>query len=251
LLANPLSLLANFVFLYGLATSVWNRAPLLAMQLAAITSVLLTLRTGVRMACVARIYGVALAAGVPIRAVYANILNSAATIEALRRFAWARLRGHPLRWLKTEHAYPSRTVLLSHKRPLGEILVSGGYLDSATLQRAIKSCPPGTRLGECLVSSGVLSQATLYEALSFQQGLPIANVRLYDVRPAVARSLPEHVTHRWRLLPFQAADGALFLASPEAPTAELTTQLAQFTKLDLRFHLLTPFEFDRLSAALL
>jgi adsorption protein B len=251
LLANPLSMLANFVFLYGLATNIWSRAPIEAMRLAEVTFALLALRTAVRMACVARIYGPLLALGVPIRAVYANILNSAATVEAIRRFGWARLHGRPLKWLKTEHAYPTRSVLLSHKRPLGEILVARGNVSSAVLDLALKSCPPGTRLGEHLVSLGRLAMRDLYEALGFQQGLPVADIKASEVRPQTARSLPEHVMRRWKLLPFRAADGALFVGSPEPPTAELTTLLTQFTKLDLRFHLLPPAEFESLSAALL
>ena len=251
LLANPLSMVANFVFLYGLATNIWSRAPVEAMRLAEITYSLLALRTAVRMACVARIYGPWLALGVPVRAVYANVLNSAATVEAIRRFTWARLHGRPLKWLKTEHAYPSRSVLLSHKRPLGEILTGGGYVSTGVLNLALKSCPPGTRLGEHLVRNGKLAMRDLYDALSFQQGLPLAQVEARTVRPQTARSLPEALLRRWQLIPFRAADGALFLASPEPPTAELTTALSQFTKLEPRFHLLPPAEFETLTAALL
>ncbi len=251
LLANPLSMVANFVFLYGLATNIWTRAPLQAMRLAEITFALLALRTAVRMGCVARIYGPALAIGVPIRAVYANVLNSAATVEAIRRFTWARLHGQPLRWLKTDHAYPSRAILLSHKRPLGEILTSGGHLDPATLELALKTCPQGLRLGEHLVNTGRLTIRILYEALSFQQGIPLAHVDPFQVPLGIARSLPEHITQQWRVLPFKAEAGALFLASPEAPKPELIAHLAQFTQLELRFHLLPSRDFDTLAAALL
>jgi bacteriophage N4 adsorption protein B len=251
LLANPLSMLANFVFLYGLATGIWSRAPQSAIQLAQITFGLLALRTAVRMACVARIYGIALALGVPLRAVYANVLNSAATVEAIRRFAWARLHGRPLRWLKTDHVYPSRAFLLSHKRPLGEILTTNAHLDPATLEEALKTCPSGTRLGEHLVNTGKLTMRALYDALSFQQGLPIARIDRFHVRLTTARCLPQHIMLRWRVLPFQAESGVLSIASPEAPCPEMTAELAQFTKLDLRFHLLPPHEFESLTAALL
>jgi adsorption protein B len=251
LIANPLSMLANFVFLYGLGTNIWSRAPIAAMRLAEITFALLALRTAVRMGCVARIYGVPLALGVPIRAVYANVLNSAATLEAIRRFAWARLHGHPLKWLKTEHAYPSRSILLSHKRPLGEILVGSGYVSSSLLKQALQSCPSGTRLGEHLVSIGPLTMENLYKALSLQQGLPLAEIDPREVRPGIARAFPEHVCRRWRLLPFQASGGALYVASPEPPIPELSSVLTPFSKLDLRFHLLPPREFETLAAALL
>jgi hypothetical protein len=203
------------------------------------------------MGCVARIYGIPLALGVPVRAVYANILNSAATIEASRRFAWARLHRRPLRWLKTEHAYPSRAVLLSHKRPLGEILTSGGYLRTAILEEALKTCPTGVRLGEHLIDTGRLTVRALYEALSFQQGLPLASIDAREVRPEIARALPEHLLRRWQVLPFKTSEGALYLASPEVPSVEMTTHLAQFTKLELRFHLLPAQEFHSLTAALL
>ena len=251
LLANPLSVLANIVCVYGIATGIWNRAPIRAMQLAEVTFSLLILRTIVRMACVTRIYGIAMALGVPIRAVYANILNSAATIEAVRRFAWARLHGRPLRWLKTEHAYPSRAILLSHKRPIGEILTSGGHVSAPALQDAIRTCPPGSRLGEHLVNTRKLTVRALYEALSFQQGLPLAKIDRYQVKLNVARSLPEQLIRQWRILPFQIEKGALSLASPEAPSAELTSSLSQFTTLDVKFHLIPPREFDSLVATLL
>src|SRR6185436_692015 len=86
LMANPLSVLANAVFFYGLATGIWNRATPGAMRLAGATFVLMVLRTGVRMACVARIYGIVLALGVPLRTVYANVLNATATGQAVAKF---------------------------------------------------------------------------------------------------------------------------------------------------------------------
>jgi hypothetical protein len=244
-------MLANFVFLYGLFTQVWLRTSAFAMQLAAVTFALLCLRTAIRMGCVTRIYGLRTALGVPVRAIYANILNSAATLEAVRRFAWARLHGRPLKWLKTEHAYPNRAVLLSHKRPLGEILIAHDLLDAPTVAQALMTRPSGVRLGQHLIDQGLLTTEALYGVLSFQQGLPVAHVDPAEVRPAVARSLPEHITRRWRLLPFRIANGALCLATPDIPAPELSATLAEFTALDLRFHLMPPQEFDSLRAALL
>jgi adsorption protein B len=251
LLANPLSVLANLVALYGLGTGLWLRVSPLAMQLAEVTFGLLCFRTLVRMSCVARVYGLGMALGVPVRAVYANVLNSAATIEAVRRYAWARLHGRPLKWLKTEHAYPHRDVLLSHKRRLGELLTSRGYVDAATLERLLASCPPGVKLGTHLVNEGHLEMDELYEVLSFQQGLPMVRIEQHEVRTAVARSLPEHTIRRWQVLPFRVAEGALFVASPEAPGPGLAKELAAFTNLELRFHLIPQKEFESLLCALL
>jgi adsorption protein B len=251
LLANPLSLMANVVFVYGLGTGVWHRAPEAALELAAATFALLGLRTGVRMACVARIYGFKLALGVPLRAVYANVLNAAATFEAVRRYSWARWRRQPLRWLKTAHVYPDRSMLLGHKRPLGEILAIRGYIDQTTLDRMLARWAGGMRLGEQLVAEGHLTAGQLYEALGFQQGLPVARIEAAEVRREVARALPLRLIERWRVLPFRVASGALWVASPEVPGWEMTAALQAHTRLKLRFHLLPSAEFDTLAAALL
>jgi hypothetical protein len=43
----------------------------------------------------------------------------------------------------------------------------------------------------------------------------------------------------------------MFLASPEIPTDDLTRRLRGFTRLSLRFHLVTPANFDELAASFL
>jgi adsorption protein B len=251
LLANPLSLAANVVFAYGLATAMWTRVSPGQARLATATMALQILRIGVRALCVGRIYGFTFAWGVPFRAVYANALNTAATAQAVARYIWARVRGQPLKWLKTEHAYPARAALLAQKRKLGEILVSSGTVPAAELASALAERTPGIRLGEFLVGSRKLEMEALYQALSFQQGLPLAEVEPEAVPWPVAHALPEHAIRQWQVLPFRVAEQHLFVASPEAPGAETTEALRAFTSLEIRFHLVTPAEFERLSKALL
>ena len=251
LIGNPLSLLANSVFVYGLATSLWTRVSPASAHVGVATLTLQALRIVVRMSCCARIYGVLFSLGVPVRAVYANALNSVATFRALRDYAIARALGRPLKWLKTEHAYPSRASLLAHKRKLGEILTGSGYLTPDALAAALAFLPPSLRLGEHLVNSGALSSEALYEALSLQQGLPVAQIEPESVPDGVARALPEKLVRDWKVLPFRVSGGALYLAGPEFPTPETTRALRPFTSLDLRFHLIPPAEFEALTSALL
>ena len=251
LIANPLSLAANVVFVYGLATSMWMRVSPLQARLAMATMTLQIVRLGVRALCVGRIYGLIFALGVPVRAVYANALNTAATMQAVARFTLARLRGKPLKWLKTEHAYPVRAALLAQKRKLGEILVSSGAIEAAELTAALAERTQGMRLGEYLVDAHKLEIEALYQALSFQQGLPIAQIEPAAVPWPVAHALPEHAIRQWQVLPFRIAEQNLFVASPEAPGPETTQALRAFTRLEIRFHLVTPVEFERLVNALL
>ncbi len=251
LLGNPLGVLANAVFLYGVATAMWTRMTPFATELTSVTLAFQVIRIAIRMGCVARVYGFVFALGVPLRLPYANILNAAATLQAVARYATARIRRLPLRWVKTEHSYPTRAALLSQKRPLGEILVGLGYVNTVTLQRALETLPVGVRLGECLLASGELSEANLYEALSLQQGLPIARVAPDQVPLRVARALPERVVREWRVLPFQIAEGSLLLASPDLPTPAMTAALRPFTSLEIRFHLLPLSEYKQLVDTLL
>ncbi len=245
LLANPLSSLANLIFFYGLFSGIWMRATPLATHLALATFAILLLRTIIRIACVARIYGLLFALGVPIRAVLANVINTAATIRAVAAYLRARIHGSQLAWLKTDHFYPDRAVLLPHKRPLGEILVSLGHLQQRELDQALHGRPRGIRFGEYLVASGRITSSALYEALSIQQGLPLA--KLDHVPASTLQALPRHLLRRWRLIPFGFHNGAIQLASPELPSPEMLGEIGQFTHLEPQLHLISPEDYQRLS----
>jgi adsorption protein B len=251
LLGNLLSLLANAVFAYGVAASLWLRVTGVTADLAAVTFALQCMRTGIRMGCSARIYGWPFAALVPLRTVYGNFLNSSAAVAAVARYAWAKLHRRPLSWLKTAHAYPARTVLVDRRRRIGEILVGAGYLTAPVLEDALASCPEGVRIGEHLVRMGRVAEESLYDALSLQQGLPLVQIDPETVPPGRAHALPAHVVRTWRVLPFRVEEGSLHLAGPEAPSPAMTAALGSFTSLEMRFHLMTPSAFEELVRALL
>jgi bacteriophage N4 adsorption protein B len=251
LLGNPLSLISNVVFVYGALTGLWWRVPPLAARLAMAALAIQAIQTLIRIACTGRIYGLWFALGVPVRGMYANVLNSAATWNAVVRFVASKVNREPLEWMKTEHVYPNRAALLRHKRKLGEILTGSGYLTEPSLREGISTLPAGRRLGEHLVACGKLSMGDLYEALSLQQGLPLAQLEVNRVPLAVAQALPRDVVRELKVLPFQVADGTLYVAGPELPSAAVNSRLRGFTSLQVKFHLLTPYDFDRLARALL
>jgi len=260
LLGNPISLFTNFLFVYGLLTwlaakaggTQWGLAThALPRKLLLITLLIQIIQSSIRMVCTGRLYGVVFALGVPLRAILANWINSVATYRAVFGYLRARIRHEPLVWLKTEHAYPSRNALLEHKRKLGEILVGSAYVDEEDLNQALATQPAGTRIGEYLVKLGKISQDDLYAALSLQQSLPAGRLEPVDISANVARALPRQVVRDWRVLPFRIASGSMFLASPEVPTDELSRIVGGFTRLALRFHLVTPANFQELADSLL
>jgi len=134
---------------------------------------------------------------------------------------------------------------------LGEILVTAGQISGGNLAEALRVRAPGMRLGEYLVRRGYLTEGAMYESLAFQQGLPFVEVDVATVRPAVARVFPRQVTAGLAVLPFRIVDGGLDVVSPEPPSGKMLSMLRGFTTLEVRFHLVTPTEFERLAAALL
>jgi hypothetical protein len=84
-----------------------------------------------------------------------------------------------------------------------------------------------------------------------QQSLPAGRLEPWVISSQVARALPRRVVRDWRVLPFRISSGSMFLASPEIPTDDLARILRGFTRLSLRFHLVTPQNFDELAERLL
>jgi len=263
LVGNPVTVIANVVLLYGLATwlsSRWTgRTWGLARFSATSASLLIVyaglflqfVRTGVRAACVARIYGGWFAFGVPLRMFWANWVNFLATISAVKHYLAARLKGEPLVWVKTEHMYPTRAALAEHKRPFEEVLVGSGYVSAELLAAAKRTKPAWARLGEHLVALGHLTYDQLYEALSLQQNVPFQKIDPAEVPLRVARALPGAVARTFKLLPVNIAAGRLHVAGPELPSDKTMRALRNYTRLDVRFQFTTPENFDLLVEQLL
>ena len=262
LVGNFVTGLANPIFFYGLftfATSVWTGAPwgLLSNAPAEILKFLLpvtmfcqVVQLGSRMYCSARFYGWKFASCAILRAPYGNFINALATAFAIAHFAWAHVNKERIAWLKTEHSYPARAALVAHKMRLGEVLVMNHYCTRDQLEMALDTKPADRRVGEHLMDIGAISEDELYEALSLQLSIPLAVLELQYVSPVIARSLPAHVVKEYQVLPFKVASGSLFVAGPEEPRLDLRTALREFTRLEIKFELISKSNFDQLLMAI-
>jgi bacteriophage N4 adsorption protein B len=255
-LAAPLS---NVLFVYGAATWLWSQHTGAPWGLAHVaqnrflryafigTLGLQLFHMSIRAFCSARIYGWRFATAVPIRAIWGNWINCFATVMAYYRYFSAVARGRPLVWLKTEHAYPSRAALIENKQKLGEVLVWCQYLAPEDLEAALAAKPAGVRLGDFLVEQGKITVSDLYEALSLQQNVPYGKPSADTISRSVTRSLPAEVAKRWKALPYKVAAGHLFVAGSELPSDAMHDDLRKFSSLEIRFHLVTPAEFEELA----
>ena len=58
---------------------------------------------------------------------------------------------------------------------------------------------------------------------------------------------PAEIVKRWKVLPYKVAAGHLFVAGSELPSDEMHDALRKFSSLEIRFHLVTPTEFEELA----
>ena len=153
--------------------------------------------------------------------------------------------------MKTEHVYPDRASLLGQRPRIGQVLVQSNYITYDDLTRALETQPKGVRLGEHLVQLGILAEEGLYEALSLQQSIPLTHVEPAEVSKKVARSLPGAVLKHFKVVPYKIEAGNLFLAGPDIPAAAMQLSLKRFTRLEIRFHLVTATNYSQLTESLL
>jgi adsorption protein B len=257
LIGNLLTPLTNVLFLYGLATLAIAEAKGRRWGLAREAASLAWLCAGglalqafhvtIRARCSCRVYGWKHALGVPLRVVAANWINCFATCRAIWTFGSAKIAGRPLRWVKTEHAYPNRAALMTERRRLGEILVSNQWLSAEELEEALASKPENCRLGEHLIRLGRLTEQELYAALSLQTQLPFGKPEPDTIMRSITRVLPGSFVRKWRVLPFRVAAGELYIAGSDPPGEELQNEIRRFSSLEVRFHLVTPTEYQELA----
>ena len=172
-------------------------------------------------------------------------------MTALASYLSARIRRVPLRWVKTEHEYPSRAALCEHKRTLEEILVGAAYVGAEQIEEARASKPAGVPLPTWLVRTGCLSERDLAEAISLRESLPLAHLAGSEIEPRISRLLPAKVIQGLRVLPFRVECGTVHIAATGAPGVEMHDTLRRFTALEIRFHMITESEFTALAEQVL
>jgi hypothetical protein len=97
-----------------------------------------------------------------------------------------------------------------------------------------------------LVRRGQLSIQHLYEALSLQENVPLGKPDKAEISLPVTRALPAKVSREFSVLPFRVMAGQLYLAGTAVPDDTVVQRIQEFCPLEIRFHLVTPAEFEEL-----
>lgn len=106
------------------------------------------------------------------RMVVSNFINFMAVARAWRLYLSYLFRGKALAWDKTMHDFPTGGQLLRRRQRLGELLQSWKAVDEGKLAKALEEqVRTEMPLGQILISNGWLDEETLAEAIAYQSGL--------------------------------------------------------------------------------
>jgi adsorption protein B len=96
-----------------------------------------------------------------------------------------------------------------------------------------------------------LKTAHTYPSPALPQALPLAAIDAGQVRREATRTLPLYFAKRWKVLPFKVAEGSLFLATPVPPSRNLRENLKRFTRLEVRYQLVSKENYESLVSEVL
>ncbi|MEZ5399967.1 MAG: glycosyl transferase family protein [Bryobacteraceae bacterium] len=244
LLGHPLSLVATAVAAFSALMWATGRAGLPEHPFLNVTAAFGLGQMSMRAVCCGRIYGWRFAAMVPVRLLAGHVLNTFAVAKAVADFGRARFRGVAVAWRKTDHDYPEFAALAGHRRKLGEILVGMGYLRVETVEQAMAAKPGNVRLGRFLVDNGKLTEMQLYEGLARQAAVPLGT---QGIGPRLtAPVFPVRVIRGRKVVPLAVEKGSIIVATSELPDEGVRRELKDWTRMPLRFRLVTPGEFEKL-----
>jgi hypothetical protein len=171
-------------------------------------------------------------------------------VRAVYSFVRAKLRRQQVAWLKTDHAYPNRSALPTHRRDLPEVIVSAGIISQEKLTDDHAKMGPEEELAEFLLTYKILSEEELCQALSLQSGLPVTHVETGGINARVIQSLPVRVQERFGIVPYRVEEGRLLVAGTRVPSSEVLEDLKRFSRLPLDFQLVTRRNYDELRSLL-
>lgn len=135
------------------------------------------------------------------RMIVSNFVNFMAVSRAWKLYLSYLFRGKAMVWDKTMHDFPSADSLVVKKQRLGELLQSWQALDADRLNEALAAQKElALPLGQVLISNGWLDDETLAEAIAFQSDLPRITLKPEDFLPH-ADLLNPSLRARWRVIP--------------------------------------------------
>jgi type IV pilus assembly protein PilB len=98
-------------------------------------------------------------------------------------------------------------------KDIGELLIDGGFITERQLAKArSKMASSSEPLQKILVQLGFVSEKDITEVIGKQMGVDFVDLENTDLEPEMARSIPEHLAQRYKVIPVAQKDNRLTLA---------------------------------------
>ncbi len=160
------------------------------------------------------------------RLIYGNVLNFAATCNAISRFVHAKVTGEQPAWQKTAHAFPSEAQLKNYHQRLGDLLLDHHLVTNEQLSAALaRQHDTGRRLGDLLVESGAIWEEDLVFALATQEHRHAVEIDPYGVPIEVLELVPEPLAREQRVFPVGLDGRTILLATDRHDMADVRRDL--------------------------
>ena len=166
-----------------------------------------------------------------------NVINFVATSKALKQYAVHRWTGEPLRWLKTDHAFPSVDALKTYTRRLGELLMDRQGLSEEQVQQALElQTATGLKLGEVFTMTGMVSTQAVADALAEQLSMPVVDPDPFEIPLSLLQRITEADAELMGILPLRMEDDeTVSIAVASAPEPDLRDTLEAMLKQRVQF----------------
>lgn len=101
----------------------------------------------------------------------------------------------------------------SMNKDIGELLIDGGFITDRQLQKAKDKVGASNEpLQKILVSMGYVSEKDITEVIGQQMGVDFVDLENMELDPDMARSIPEHLAQRYKVIPVGQKGNRLTLA---------------------------------------
>ncbi|MEQ8170418.1 MAG: ATPase, T2SS/T4P/T4SS family [Candidatus Eremiobacterota bacterium] len=99
------------------------------------------------------------------------------------------------------------------KKDSGDLLVKGGYIDEANLEKAREEAKKsGDSLEKALVSLDYFTGKEITGILAKEYGVPFIDLDEVEIDSHIVRTIPEHLARRYKVIPVEQKDCTLVLA---------------------------------------
>ncbi len=119
--------------------------------------------------------------------------------------------------------------------PLGQILISDGLLTQEQLDDALdRQRISKKRLGEILIEMRVVTERDIYQTLAKKLGVEFVESPLYIVDEQVARSIPEAIARKYKIVGVNLKQGSIVVATTDPLNFEAIEDVAMVTGLNVK-----------------